>query len=78
MKLSEEKLNKERIANSNLFSTIMMMKKAVQSAPSGLNKDRIQFLASTNCIELVNLVDHKGEGTYCFDSMPAQVPLSRP
>ncbi len=75
LKLSEEKLNKERIANANLFSTVTMMKKAAQSAPSGLNEDRIQFLASTNCIELVNPVDHKGEGTYWFDSMPAQVPL---
>ncbi len=78
LKLSEEKLNKERIANANLFITITMMKKAAQSAPSGLNEDIIQFLASTNCIELVNPVDHKGEETYCFDSMPVQVPLYGP
>ncbi len=55
-----------------------MMKKAAHSTPSGSNKDRIQFHASTNCIELVNVVDHNGEETYCFDSNPAQVPLYGP
>ncbi len=42
------------------------------------DKDRRQFLSQTHCMELLNLVDPKGDSIYCHDKLLIPVPIYGP
>ncbi len=72
--VSADKLNKEVESNTNLFTSIKIAKESIFSMPA-TDEDRKQFLSQTNCMELLNPVDPKGDAIYCLDKLPMAVPL---
>ncbi len=71
LKVSAQKLSKEVESNTNLFTTIKMAKETVfTDHASTTNEEKKQFLSETNCMELLNPVDPKGETTYLMDNLP--------
>ncbi len=88
MKVSEEKRKKEidstvmgRYIDSNLdlYSTVQMQMKSAHGAPSeATDEERRKFLTESNCIELLNLVNPRGEPVYCMDALPVEIPLYGP
>ncbi len=47
-------------------------------SPDIVTEETRKFLAQSNCIEVVDPIDHKGDNVYCIDSLPATVPLYGP
>ncbi len=71
MKVSEEKRKQETDSNS----TIQMQMKSAREAPSeARDEERKKFLSESNCIELLNLVNPRGELVYCMDALLEEVP----
>ncbi len=68
LKVSEEKCKKEIDSNLDLFSTVQMQMKSACEIPS----------EDTNCIELLNPVNPRGDTVYCMDTLPVEVPLYGP
>ncbi len=79
-KVSAEKLNREVESNTNLFIAIKMVKETIfaDRPDSATNEEKKKFLSETNCMELLNPVDPKGETTYIMESLPNTVPLYGP
>ncbi len=79
LKTTEVKQNKEREANTNLFSTIKMTQKSSKDASLGsTDEERKRFLSGANCIELLDPVPPKGTTVYCIDTLPEMVTLYGP
>ncbi len=48
------------------------------SPNSAISKEKKMFLSETNCMELLDPVDPKGETTYLLDNLPKTFPLYWP
>ncbi len=79
LKVSAQKLSKEEESNTNLFMTVKMAKETVfTDRASATNEEKEQFLSETNCMELLDPVDLKGETTYIMDNQLKTVLLYGP
>ncbi len=77
--VSEEKCKKEIDSNLDLFSTIQMQMKSAREAPSeDTDEERRKFLTQSNCIELLNPVNSRGDTVYCMDALPVEILLYGP
>ncbi len=76
MKVSEDKRRKEIDSNLDLYSTVQMQMKSAREAPSeATDEERRKFLTESNCIELLNPLNPRGEPVYCMDALPVEIPL---
>ncbi len=75
--VSADKLNKEVDSNTNLIISVKMAKESIFPMPA-TDEDRRQFLSHTNCMELLNPVELKGDSIYCLDKLPMAVPIYGP
>ncbi len=64
----------------NLFTSVKMAKETnFPDFPSpASDEDRRAFLSQTNCMELLNPMDLKGDSIYLLDNLPKAMPLYRP
>ncbi len=74
----EDKLTKEKEANINLYSTVMMNKESKDPTPGSFDKPKKKFLSDTCCIEIRNPEPLQGATVVCMDTYPAHVPVNGP
>ncbi len=56
----------------------MQMKSAHGVPSEATDEERRTFLTESNCIELLNPVNPRGEPMYCMDALPVEIPLYGP
>ncbi len=80
LKVFKDKLNYEVECNMNLFTTVQMAKEIIfpDNPTAATSKEKKTFLMQTNCMELLDHVDPKGQTTYLIENLPKTVPLYRP
>ncbi len=79
LKVSEEKQKKEIYSNFDLYSTVQIQMKSACGTPSeATDEEKRKFLTESNCIELLNPVNHRREPLYCMDELLDEVPLYGP
>ncbi len=54
------------------------MKSAFGAPSEATDEERKKSLSESNCIELLNPVNPRGETVYCMDALPGEVPLYGP
>ncbi len=53
----------------------MQMKSAREAPSEATDEERRKFLTESNCIELLNPLNPRGEPVYCMDALPVEIPL---